>query len=341
MIHSYSDGRIEDTGPLTVKRMETVDEEFLAAGLDFMNRAVKVDKPFFVWMSASRMHVWTHLKKESEGTTGVGLYADGMVEHDGHVGRMLDKLKELGIEENTIVIYSTDNGAEAFTWPDGGNTPFHGEKGTTWEGGFRVPMMVRWPNVVKPGSKSRDIISQEDWLPTLLAAAGEPQIKEKLKRGHKANGKEWRVHLDGYNFMPRFKGEADKGPRKEIFYFDPVGNLNAVRFADWKVHFSTIEGNIPDSERVEKLWPLIVNLRADPYERIWEHATGHSRWAADNIWLFIPIQEQIAGFAATFADYPFQEGVSVGGEGLNYRTLRNKAILKELGDKGLLSRPGN
>ena len=210
VIHSYADGRVEDTGPLTRKRMETADQEFLGAGLNFIEKAHADEKPFFVWMNTTRMHVWTRLDPKQEGRTGIGLYPDGMAEHDDHVGMILDKLDELGIADNTIVIYSTDNGAETVSWPDGGITPFKGEKGTTWEGGFRVPMIVRWPGTIAPGTKNNDIFSHEDWMPTLLAAAGEPDIVEKLKNGHRANGKRFKVHLDGYNFMPRLAGEVEK-----------------------------------------------------------------------------------------------------------------------------------
>ena len=183
VIKSSADGKIEDTGPLTRERMETADEEFAAAGLDFIERNAKAKKPFFCWMSTTRMHVWTRLKKESQGKTGIGLYPDGMAEHDGHIGVFLDKLDELGIADNTIVVYSTDNGAEKFSWPDGGISPFHGEKGTTFEGGFRVPQVIRWPGVIKPGTIYNDIISHEDWLPTFLAAAGVPDVVEKCKKG--------------------------------------------------------------------------------------------------------------------------------------------------------------
>jgi len=181
------------------------------------------------------MHVWAHLQPSAAGRTGIGLYPDGMVEHDDMVGAVLKQLDDLGIADNTIVVYGTDNGAETGTWPDGGTapTPFHGEKGTTWEGGFRVPMLVRWPGVIKPGTVINDIFSQEDWLPTLLAAAGEPGIVEKVAKGYKANGKTWRAHLDGYNFLPFFKGDVTKGPREEIFYFGQGGELNAIRWNDW------------------------------------------------------------------------------------------------------------
>src|SRR5262245_13492957 len=217
VIHSFSDGKggqkIEDTGPLSVARMPTIDQEISGFASKFIDKAGGDKKPFFVWFNTTRMHVWTHLKKESIGRTGIGLYPDGMVEHDDMVGKMLKKLDDLGLTNDTIVVYGTDNGAETVTWPDGGITPFHGEKGTTWEGGMRVPMLVRWPGVIKPGTTINDIFSQEDWMPTLLAAAGVPDVVANLQSGYTANGKTWKIHCDGYNFLPYFKGEAKKGPR--------------------------------------------------------------------------------------------------------------------------------
>jgi arylsulfatase len=340
VIKSSADGRIEDTGPLTRKRMETADEEFLTAGLDFMERAVKADKPFFIWFSTTRMHVWTRLKKEAQRRTGIGLYPDGMVEHDDHVGMLLDKLEDLGIDENTIVIYSTDNGAETATWPDGGITPFHGEKGTTWEGGFRVPCLVRWPGVIKPGTVVNDIMSQEDWLPTLLHAAGVPGIVEKCKQGHQANGKNWKVHLDGHDFLPFFNGEVEKGPRDTIYYFGQGGELNAVRWNDWKVNFAGIEGNIATGERVITNWPLLVNLRADPYERMPHESDMYLRWYADNLWLFVPVQQKIQQFLATIPQYPFQEGMALNVGNINYMTLKAAGIIKQLEEKGTINLPG-
>jgi arylsulfatase len=342
VIHSYSDGRIEDTGPLTQKRMENVDEEFEAAAMDFMERAVEQEKPFFVWLNSTRMHVWTRLKPESEGRTGIGLYPDGMVEHDDAVGRALAKLEELGIADNTIVIYSTDNGAESFTWPDGGITPFHGEKGTTWEGGHRVPQVIRWPGVIEPGTVYNNIISHEDWLPTFLAAAGEPDIKEKLKKGHSANGKKFKVHLDGYNFMPFFKGETEESPREEIIYFSQGGELNAIRVDDWKIHFATIEGNIATGVRRVAGWPLIINLRADPYEKMpHEGEMGYLRWYADNMWTFVPAQVYIKNFLETIPDYPFQAGSSLNAAGINYGTLKQMEAMERLQQLETISRPNN
>ena len=264
-----------------------------------------------------------------------------MVEHDGHVGQILDKLDELGIADNTIVIYSTDNGAETVSWPDGGITPFHGEKGTTWEGGMRVPAIVRWPGTVDPGVIYNEMMSHEDWLPTLLAAAGVPGIVDECKKGCRANGKQWKIHLDGHDFGPFFKGEAQKGPRDSIYYFGQGGELNAVRWNDWKVHFATIEGNIATGTRLPTNWPLIVNLREDPYEKMPHEAEmGYMRWYADNMWLFVPIQQKIGEFLATIPPYPFQEGASLSAAGIDYRSLKAyKAmqLLDELTKQGGVS----
>ncbi|VTU00820.1 arylsulfatase : Arylsulfatase A OS=Rhodopirellula europaea SH398 GN=RESH_00626 PE=4 SV=1: Sulfatase: Sulfatase_C [Gemmataceae bacterium] len=331
VIKSTAGGEIKDTGPLNRKRMETIDEDMLANSLDFIERQAKAGKPFFLWHNSTRMHVWTRLKKESEGKTGIGLYPDGMVEHDGHVGQLLKKLDDLGIADSTIVMYSTDNGAETASWPDGGITPFHGEKGTNWEGGHRIPLLVRWPGVFKPGTKINDAIAHNDWMPTLLAAAGEGDVKEKLAKGHKANGKEWKVKLDGYNFLPYFKGEEKKSPRNEYFYFGQQGDLNAVRYRDWKVHFGIFEGNIATGIRTQPNWPLIINLKADPYEMMWKHGEmGYLRWYADNLWLFVPAQEVIKGFFVDFDKYPYQTGSSLSPAGINYNTIKLQELLKKL-----------
>ncbi|TRZ42011.1 arylsulfatase [Robertkochia solimangrovi] len=310
VLHSYADGRIEDTGPLTKKRMETVDEEFTNAALDFIEKTHAAGKPFFVWLSATRMHVWTHLKEESVGVTGIGLYPDGMVEHDKAIGVVLAKLEELGIIDNTIIMYSTDNGAEKFTWPDGGTTPFAGEKGSTWEGGFRAPCAIRWPGVIKPGTIYNDIFSHEDMMPTLVAAAGEPNVKEKLLSGYKANGKTFKCHLDGYNLMPFFKGEVSEAPRNEIFYFDAGGNLNAIRYKDWKLHFTIMEGSINEAYRKAPSWPIAINLRADPYEVSWKAAL-YTEWYGENMWLFVPAQAYATQFLNTFKEYPPVMGSSL------------------------------
>ena len=335
--------KCEDTGPLNVARMPTVDDELLTNATRFIDQSVNEKKPFFVWFCTTRMHVWTHLKKASDGVTGVGLYPDGMVEHDKMVGEILKKLDDLGIAENTIVVYGTDNGAETVSWPDGGITPFHGEKGTTWEGGFRVPMIVRWPGVIKPGSDHNEIFSQEDWMPTLLAAAGEPNVVEKLesKDGFKANGKTFRIHPDGYNFLPYFKGEVKQAPREEIIYFGQGGELNAVRWNDWKANFAGVNGNIATGVRDVTSWPLIVNLRADPYENMPFHSEMYVRWYADNMWLFVPIGGKIKEFLATLQGYPFQEGSGMNPAGINYNTLKAAAALKHLQEMETLHGPAN
>jgi arylsulfatase len=334
VIHSWANGKIVDTGPMTRKRMETADEDFLNHGLKFIDNAHKARKPFFMWMNTTRMHVWTRLKKEARGRTGVSIYADGMVEHDDHVGLLLEKLDKLGIAKNTIVIYSTDNGAEAVTWPDGGITPFHGEKGTTWEGGFRVPAIVRWPGVFKPGTVLNDIMSMEDWLPTLLHAAGVPGIVDKCKQGCQGNGKQWKVHLDGYDFLPYFEGKQKEAPRDQILYFGQGGELNAIRWNDWKVHFATYEGNIATGIREVPNWPLIINLRADPYEEMHHESSMYIRWYADNMWLFVPIQAQVQGFLTSLEGHPFQAGSSLSASGINYRSLKALKILKEMEKSG-------
>src|SRR5210317_106325 len=238
VIHSYADGRIEDTGPLTKKRMETVDDETLAAAIDFIKRANADGKPFYVWWNGTRMHFRTHVKDKLRGISGQDEYADGMVEHDMHVGQLLAKLDELGIADNTIVHYSTDNGPHMNTWPDAAWSPFFGEKNTNWEGGWRVPSMVRWPGKIKPGSISNEIMHHMDWLPTFLAAAGEPDIKAKLKKGGvKAIGRSYKVHLDGHNMLPLLTGKTKENPLKEIVYFADTGELTALRYNDWKAIF--------------------------------------------------------------------------------------------------------
>ena len=333
--------KIEDTGPLTRSRMPTIDKEIFGHATDFLDRSVKADKPFFVWFNATRMHVWTHLKPESIGRTGIGLTADGMVEHDDMVGDLLKKVDDLKIADNTIVIYGTDNGAEVVSWPDGGTTPFHGEKGTTWEGGFRVPCLVRWPGVIKPGTIINDIMSQEDWMPTFLAAAGDPDIVAKLRAGYEVGGKTFKVHADGTNFLPFLKGEVKKFPRDTIYYFGQGGELNAVRWNDWKINFAVLAGNIVNGVRSVPGWPSIVHLRADPYERAVLDSQMYMRWYADQMWLFVPVQQKIKDFLVTIAPYPFQEGSSLNAAGINYQTLKAAAALKRLHELETISAPGS
>lgn len=334
VIHSWSDTngkqKIEDTGPLNRARMPTIDEEFLGAAKKFIDGSVKADKPFFVWFNTTRMHVFTHLKKESLGVTGKGEHADGMVEHDGHVGELLKQLDDLEIADNTIVLYTTDNGAELALWPDGAMTMFRGEKGTTWEGGFRIPMLVRWPGVIKPGTVYNDIISLLDWFPTLLAAAGVPDIKEKLKNGITA-GKKFKVHLDGYNFLPYFKGETKTGPRDAIYYFDQGGNLNALRVFDWKISFAVQHGNIATATRDVTAWAGITNLRMDPYERGAEEGGQAIKFLGQQMWLLVPAQAKIKEFFADFAQFPFQMGNSLNAGSIGYAMIRQEEALKRLG----------
>ncbi|MCC6491574.1 MAG: arylsulfatase [Pirellulales bacterium] len=332
VLKATADGKIEDTGPLNTKRMPTVDEEFLAAGLDFIERQHKAKKPFFMWFNSTRMHVFTHLKPESLGKTGKGIHADGMVEHDGHVGQLLKKLDDLGIADNTIVVYTTDNGAELALWPDGAMTPFHGEKGTTWEGGFRIPMMVRWPGHIKPGV-SNEIISLIDWFPTLCAAAGEADIKSKMAAGYKGNGRDFKVHLDGYNFLPYLEGKEAKGPRDSIMYFDQGGHLNALRWNDWKVSFAVAsEGNIATATREEPSWAMITNLRMDPYERGMKEGGKALEFFAQQMWLLVPIQQKIKDFFSDFEQFPYQTGSSLNAAGIGYGLLQQQEALKRLKD---------
>jgi arylsulfatase A-like enzyme len=300
--------KIVDTGPLTKKRMETIDEEILATSFDFIERATQEGKPFFCWWNSTRMHINTHLKKESQGVTGLGLYPDGMVEHDGHVGKLLEKLDELGIADNTIVMYSTDNGAEVMTWPDGGSTPFRGEKDTNWEGGWRVPCVIRWPGVIQPGGVSNDICSHTDMLPTRVAAAGDSGIVEKLKKGHKAGKKTFKVHIDGYNLLPFLKNEVKENPRQAFFYWSDDGDLMALRFERWKVHFMEQRAHGLDVWReplVTLRVPKLFDLRSDPFERGDKDATLHyDSWMADHLFLLVPAQFLVGQFLKTFEEFP-------------------------------------
>jgi arylsulfatase len=307
VIHSYADGRVEDTGPLTRKRMETIDEEALALTEDFIRRANDADQPFFVWFNTTRMHIWTHLKEESEGVTGLGVYADGMVEHDRHVGMLLELLDELGITDNTVVYYSTDNGAETFTWPDGGSTIFRGEKNTNWEGGYRVPAMIRWPGVIEPGQVSNEIISQLDWIPTFLAAVGEPNVKEELLAGKQVGDRTFKVHLDGYNFLPYFRGETDVGPRREFFYFSDDGNLVGLRYNNWKVVFAEQRSHgfdVWQDPFTQLRLPKLFNLRMDPFERAEHEAIGYAQWRIERIYALVPAQAIVGRFLSTFVAFP-------------------------------------
>ncbi|CAH6660952.1 TPA: arylsulfatase [Salmonella enterica subsp. enterica serovar Weltevreden] len=305
VIKSTADGKIEDTGPLTVERMKTVDEETLAANNDFMERQVKAGKPFFTWFNTTRMHNKTHLKDGSIGATGLGTYADGMVEHDKMIGEVLQKIKDLGIEDNTILVYTTDNGPMTATWPDAGETPFRGEKNTGWEGGFRVPAMIRWPGHVKPGTIIDGIFGSNDWFPTLVAAAGDANIKNELLKGYKTPSITYKVHLDGYNQLDYLQG---KGPnqRKEFFYWSDDGDLLAMRYDRWKVHFMIQEHTGLD------LWkypftklrtPLIFDLEADPLEK-GSDGMGYNSWFYDRLFLMGGAQKYAKEMLATFKEFP-------------------------------------
>ena len=297
---------IEDTGPLTRKRMETVDDEITNGALEFIDQSHKDGKPFFVWWNSTRMHIWTHLRKEFADKTGFGIYPDGMAEHDAHVGQLLKKLDDLGIADNTIVMYSTDNGAETFTWPDGGTTPFRNEKNTNWEGGYRVPCLLRWPGVVKPGTEINDIMSHEDWLPTLMAAAGEPDIKAKLMKGYQVGDRTYKVHLDGYDQRELFAGEGP-GKRKEFFYWTDDGQLCALRYDQWKLVF------MEQRDHGLRVWqnpltplrtPLLFSLRADPFERSDHESGGYDRWYIDHVFVMVPAQAFVGQHLATYKDFP-------------------------------------
>jgi arylsulfatase len=307
VIHSFADGRITDTGPLTRKRMETIDREVTEKALDFMQRAAKAEKPFFLWWNSTRMHIFTHLHADAEGKTGYGIYADGMVEHDGHVGQVLAKLKELGLDENTIVMYSTDNGAETFTWPDGGTTMFRGEKNTNWEGGYRVPAMIKWPGVIKPGTVINEIGAHEDMLMTLVNAAGGKDVAANLKKGMSLGGRNYKVHLDGYDLGPALRGEA-AWPRKEFIYWTDDGSVAALRYGDFKVTF------LEQPSHGLRVWqdpfkelraPLVTNLRMDPFERAeHEHAIGYQRWYLEHMWAIAPAGAYVGNWLQSFREFP-------------------------------------
>jgi arylsulfatase A-like enzyme len=302
---------IENTGPLDSKRMETVDEEFLAAAKDFVTRQQRAGTPWFCYFNSTRMHVFTHLKKASQGKTGLGLYPDGMVETDGHVGELLKLIDDLGVANNTIVVYTTDNGAEVFTWPDGGTTPFRGEKATNFEGAFRVPCLIRWPGVIAPGTIVNDMCAHEDFIPTFAAAAGEPDLIDKLVKGTSLNGKTFKVHLDGNDLMPYFKGGAKDSPRDEFLYWSDDGDLMAIRVRDWKISFMEQHTEIGPKTPLG-VWqgqfttlraPILYNLRSDPYERA-TTSVYYGDWQAHRMFMFVPAQALVARWLGSFKDFP-------------------------------------
>jgi arylsulfatase len=300
---------IENTGPLDTKRMETVDEEFLNAALDFIDRQQRANTPWFCYFNPTRMHVWTHLKPASQGKTGLGTYPDGMVELDGYVGQLLKKLDDLGVANNTIVIFTTDNGAEVMTWPDGGNTPFRGEKATNWEGGYRVPMVMRWPGTIQPGSVYNEIFSHYDLVPTFAAAGGDPDIVAKCLRGSQIGNKTFKVHLDGHNLMPFFTGEAKESPRKEFLYWNDDGELVAIRINVWKVVFKEQNNKglgVWQGEFTNLRAPKPFNLRADPFER-GDESILYNKWLADRMFIMVPAQATATQWLQSFKEFPVRQ----------------------------------
>jgi arylsulfatase A-like enzyme len=306
VIHSFADGRISDTGPLTKKRMETIDEEVNAKAMDFMQRAKDADKPFFLWWNSTKMHIFTHLLDSLQGRTGLGIYADGMVEHDRQIGVLLAKLKELGLDENTIIMYSSDNGAEAFTWPDGGTTMFRGEKNTQWEGGYRVPCMIKWPGVIAPGTVINDIGAHEDMLPTLLAAAGYTTVKEDLLKGKPIGKTTYKVHLDGYDLGPALQGKS-VWPRKEFIYWTDDGSVAALRYGNWKATFlmQKAHGMHVWLQPFEQLRaPILTNLRMDPFELAHDIGMDYDRWFLEHMFMIAPAGAIVAQWLQSFKEFP-------------------------------------
>jgi len=292
---------ITDTGPLTRKRMETIEDDLLARSLDFIDRAHEADKPFLLWHNSTRMHVWTHLSERWRDKTGLGVYADGMQELDWVVGEILEKLDDLGIADNTIVVFASDNGAEKFSWPDGGTSPFRGEKGLGWEGGFRAPLLIRWPGKIAPRQVLNGIVSLEDVVPTMMAAAGVPDIKEQLLSGYKAGDKHFRVHLDGYNQLPYITGETTESPRREFYYYGEH-DLFALRYNNWKVHFQ-VKDDWFAGALLRPTVPRPVNLRVDPLEQHMD-APAYPLYAGAKLWTVLPAAALIQQHVATFADFP-------------------------------------
>ncbi|OIQ27787.1 MAG: arylsulfatase [Bacteroidetes bacterium MedPE-SWsnd-G2] len=311
VISSSADGPVEDTGPLTKKRMETIDEETVAAAKKWIRQQTASGTPWFVWWNGTRMHFRTHVKEDNQGISGLDNYTDGLVEHDLQVGEFLALLDELNIADNTLVLYSTDNGPHLNSWPDAANTPFRGEKNTNWEGGWRVPAMAKWPGVIKPGSISNEIVHHMDWLPTFLAAAGKKDIKEDLLDGYHSNAldRDYKIHLDGYNILPHLKNPKNTpSERKEIYYFSDDGDLTALRYERWKLIFMEQR-----QETTFAAWanpftplrlPLMFDLRRDPFERAQLTSNTYYDWVLDHLWLMVPAQQVVGKFLETFKEYP-------------------------------------
>ena len=301
---------IKDTGPLTKKRMETIDDDIADRSVDYLKRQKAAGKPVFLWVNFTHMHFRTHTKPESLGQSGrwQSAYHDTMIDHDKNVGQVLQALDDLGMEDDTIVMYSTDNGPHMNSWPDGAMTPFRNEKNSNWEGAYRVPCMIKWPGHIKPGSVSNEIVAHLDWAPTFLAAAGVPDVKEQLLKGMKVGDTTFKLHLDGYNLLPYLTGQTTKSPREEFFYFNDDGGLDALRYDNWKFVFSEqrIEGTM-------RIWaepfvtlrlPKIFNLRTDPYERADITSNTYYEWLVEHLYLLVPVQKIVGDFLATFKEYP-------------------------------------
>lgn len=311
VLKTKADGKggqtIENTGPLTRKRMETIDEETLAGAKEFLERNVKAGTPTFLWWNATRMHFRTHVKEANRGKSGQDEYADGMVEHDGQVGALLKAIDDLGIANNTIVMYSTDNGPHYNAWPDAGTTPFRSEKNSNWEGAYRVPCFVRWPGRFQAGTTVNGIVSHEDWLPTFSAAAGAPDIKEKLMQGVTLNGRPYKNHLDGYNMLDYLSGKTKDSPRNEFWYVNDDGQIVAIRYQDWKSVFLENRGEAFGVWRepfVELRVPLLFNLRRDPFEKAQHNSNTYNDWFLDRVFVLVPMQEMAAKFLQTMKEYP-------------------------------------
>jgi arylsulfatase A-like enzyme len=311
VIHAWAnpDGtqKIEDTGPLTKKRMETIDDETSDAAITFIEKQVKAGKPFFTWWNGTRMHFRTHVKPELRGISGQDEYSDGMVEHDRHVGKLLKKLDDLGIADNTIVMYSTDNGPHYNTWPDAGTMPFRSEKNSNWEGAYRVPAFVRWPGKFPANVTLNGIVAHEDWLPTFAAAAGDTDVKERLLKGTTINGRNYRAHLDGYNMLDYLSGKAKDSPRNEFFYVNDDGQVVAIRYQDWKVVFLENRGvafGVWREPFTELRVPLLFNLRRDPFERAQHNSNTYNDWFLDRAFVIVPLQGLAAKFLVSMKDYP-------------------------------------
>jgi len=311
VIHSWADGKggqkIEDTGALTKKRMETIDDESVAAAKEFIKKQVAAGKPFFTWWNATRMHFRTHVKESNRGISGQDEYSDGMVEHDLHVGQLLDILEELGIADNTVVMYSTDNGPHYNTWPDAGTTPFHGEKNSSWEGAFRVPAFVKWPGKFPAGTTLNGIVSHEDWLPTFAAIGGDPNIKDKIKKGITIGGRTYKNFIDGHNQLDYLSGKVQESPRTGFIYVDDAGQVAALRYMDWKAMFLENRADklqIWLEPFVELRAPYLFNLRRDPFEKALAGSNTYYDWYIDRAYILIAMQGYGLSFLSTFKDFP-------------------------------------